>query len=125
MGRTMILFVATQTLGEKLAIGTEVALMGIAIVFFVLAILWGCLEIFRIIFYEIPKKKEEQRKAEPASTPAVVQTEVEETVSESEAEQDEGEVLAAITAAIALMTEKRPGTFRVVSFRRSEKRIGR
>ena len=36
------------SLSEKLSIGAEVALMGIAIVFLVLILLWGLLELFRV-----------------------------------------------------------------------------
>ena len=114
------LFLATQQpLSEKLAIGAEVAIMGILIVFSVLAIIWGALEIFRVIFYELPKKKAEKQ----AAKAAVEVTTAGPTVIEEEPVQnvrDEGEILAAITAAIALMTEKQPSSFRVVSFRRVE-----
>ncbi len=109
---------ATETaisLGEKLTVGAEVALMGIAIVFSVLAILWGCLELFRVIFYEIPKK----RKAKKTEAASSAQDKQPSDLAEAEEEQeDQGQILAAITAAIACATEQQPGSFRVVSFRR-------
>jgi len=101
----------TQTLAEKLAIGTEVALMGIAIVFAVLSILWGVLEIFRVVFYDIPRKRA-AKAAAPAETSPI------ELAVEPENGREE-ELIAAITAAVALATEKSPDTFRVVSFRRT------
>jgi len=109
---------STLTFGERIGMGIKVVLFGMAVVFAVLALLWGILEIFRIVFYEIPKKKaaEEAAKA-AANTPAV---QPEEPVDVSAAEEiDEAEIVAAITAAIAVVMDKPQTAFRVVSFRRT------
>lgn len=100
----------SMPLAEKLAIGWKVALMGIGIVFFVLALLWGCLELFRVIFYDLPnKKKKDLPKAE-----ALPETEMPEENGE--------ELIAAITAAIAVVTGEKPSSFRVVSFRKTNRK---
>ena len=105
------------SLSEKLSIGAEVALMGIAIVFLVLILLWGLLELFRVVFYTIPNRKK------ASAAPAVPAPETEAVPTEEEASADEGELVAAITAAIAAYrgaegAPASPTGFRVVSFRR-------
>lgn len=111
---------STLTFGERITTGLEVMLFGMAVVFAVLILLWGILEIFRVIFYEIPKKKAAETEAKPAEAdnvpaPAPV---IEEAVEEV-AETDDAEVVAAITAAISVMLDKPQTSFRVVSFRRT------
>lgn len=124
MKTALLLATATesQTLAEKLAIGVEVSVVGILIVFAVLAILWGCLELMHLVIYTIPKHHRAKR--EVTSSVFALQTAEEVPEVETPA-QDDGEVLAAITAAITIMTEKQPGTFRVVSFRRTDNRKNR
>lgn len=112
---------STLTFGERIATGAQGLLFGMAVVFAVLILIWGILEVFRIIFYDIPNKK----KAEAEGTPAADETPAEsipEPAVEEAAEADDGELVAAITAAIAMMMEEsgQPQTsFRVVSFRRT------
>lgn len=100
-------------LSEKLSIGAETALLGLLLVFFILIVLWGALELFHILCYTLPEKRKKQRKEEPSTQEAP-------SAPESPAEQmtDDGEVVAAITAAIAVCTELEPKGFRVVSFRK-------
>lgn len=104
---------------ERLALAGQMTLIGMGMIFAVLAILWGVLVIFKLIFTRKPKKKTknaEELKAESAvaPTPAVVEN----------VETDDGELIAVITAAVAAYRadtedEADAGSFRVVSFRRT------
>lgn len=117
-------YVLTQTLGEKLSIGVEVSLVGIAIVFLVLAILWGILELFRVFFYEIPKKKKEKMQASHAETKEQM-IEASPTEANCEIPDDtrmDEELIAAISAAVSMEIGKPVGSFRVVSFHRTSKK---
>ena len=96
----------------------EVALLGIAMVFLVLAILWGVLAIFKVVFADGKKKEKIESVSE---TPAPVA----EPVPVADV-QDDGELIAVITAAIEAYRaaesggdENYAGGFRVVSFRRA------
>ena len=99
--------------------GIQTFILGMLTVFAVLAILWGCLEIFRYVFYTIPEKK----KANVAAAAPVAPV----AVAEPEAidYSDDGEVVAAIIAAITAMRNDEAAesgvastAFRVVSFRK-------
>ena len=104
----------------KLAL--EVSLMGIAAVFAVLALLWGAIELFRVLYQasqnkdntaEPIEKKEETRTA-PAVT--VIPENVPETVSVGSTDE---ELVAAITAALAMYLDRPQSSFRVVSFKKA------
>lgn len=112
---------STMTFGERLKMGLEVTLFGMAVVFAVLILLWGILEVFRVIFYELPKKKaaEAEVKTTETAEPAPAPIEAAETVVEEESETDDAELVAAITAAISVVMDKPQTSFRVVSFRRT------
>ena len=102
---------------EALGYSLSTAFFGIAVVFGVLALIWGILEIFRVVFYTIPNRK----KASPApktEAPVPVKTEVPAT-SAATIPNDE-ELVAAITAAISAFrnAEGVTGGFRVVSFKK-------
>ena len=104
----------------KLAL--EVSLMGIAAVFAVLALLWGAIELFRVL-YQASQNKENtveqvEKKEETKTAPAV--TVIPETVPEalSQGSADE-ELVAAITAALAMYLDKPQSSFRVVSFKKA------
>ncbi len=98
--------------------GIPTAVLGIATVFVVLALIWGCLEVFKYVFYTIP-----ERSKKASATASVEETApVTEVVEES---NDDGEIVAAIIAAITAMRADEAavsGTkstgFRVVSFRK-------
>ena len=106
---------------ERLSTGLTVMALGIATVFAVLAILWVVLLLFRVVFYR--EKKPEPKKAAPAPAPAPAAA-PEPTPAAVPAEtEDNGALIAAITAAIAMYTEgdeEFASGFRVVSFRRAE-----
>ena len=104
-------------LARFVQVGIPTAILGIATVFVVLALIWGCLEIFKYVFYTIPEKRKK------ASAVAEVETEAAEVVEETG--NDEGEIVAAIIAAITAMRSDeaaesgvRASGFRVVSFRK-------
>ena len=115
------LYTAGQDMGgafspERLALAGEMTLIGMAMVFAVLAILWGVLAIFKMIF----AKPEPKKKAEPAPAPAPV-AEPEPVVAVADSDD---ELVAVITAAVAAyIADQEPGAyaggFRVVSFRRA------
>ena len=101
---------------ERLALAGQMTLLGMAMIFAVLSVLWGVLTIFKLIFAREPKKKVEKQ---PAAEPVVIPEPV--VVPE---EADDTELIAILTAAIAAYeasngNEVAPGGFRVVSFRRT------
>ena len=95
----------------------KMTFMGMLMVFSVLAILWGVLAIFKLIFAEKPSKAK-------AEKPAPAPVKVEEKADVVEANAGNDELIAVITAAVAAyMAEENGGEapangFRVVSFRR-------
>ena len=104
----------SYTWSEKLEIILTTALGGFALVFVVLALIWGVLEVFNKIF---SKKNPTDSPAEEASpvTPSAVAEAPAETASGDE------EIVAAIIAAISSYTNKPVSGFRVVSFRKKHK----
>ena len=105
-----ILAATTMTFGERAAYFGRKILIGMGTVFAALIILWGALVLFRLGVEATQKRK---KPAEKENTPAAV--------TEAPA-QDQGAVVAAITAAIsAALAEENGGqtpAFRVVSFRK-------
>lgn len=82
----------SMSMGEKLLASTYVAILGMAITFIALIILWGCILIMsNMLNTKKPKKEAVQvAKSTPAPQPAVV-----------EEPQNNEELIAVITAAIA------------------------
>ncbi len=98
-------------LGKAAGFGGAMVLIGMATVFAVLCILWGCLVLFKIFFHDLPAKKSEQKEVELESQKSVDITPV--------AAPDENEIIAVIAAAIAMAESESEDTkFRVVSFKR-------
>ncbi len=106
--------------GERWSYALRMTLLGMGMVFAVLAILWGILAIFKVAFSGDKKKAKasQTEKAESDTAPAVVAT------PQTPAGTDPA-VIAAITAAIAEMiasdaalSEQFAGGFRVVDFKR-------
>ena len=106
--------------GERVAYAGELTLIGMVTIFAVLAILWGAITIMKFLLHGKEKAKApsqsdaaKQESAVTAPAPAPVT-----------AGNDDAALLAAITAAIAVVWEsEHPGTgFRVVSYRHVEKR---
>ena len=107
-------------LGERMALGLEVTVLGLGTCIAVLALLWGILEIFRLVFYH-PAKNNANSAAEEAP--------VESVAEDAGSAEDEGELIAAITAAVQcyLDAENAAGAtksscgFRVVSFKKIDR----
>ena len=104
-------------LGEAVIKAVEVTVLGLGMVFLVLAILWGVLAIFKVLFSG--EKKSEKTNADLPVAPVAEPEPV-------EAEADDGELIAVITAAIEAYRasesggdENYAGGFRVVSFKRA------
>ena len=108
-------------IGERVAEGFEILILGMLMVFAVLAILWGVLAIFKVVFYDIPNKKKE--KAEKAASQVTEPENREPAPATVAPSEDNGAIVAAITAALtAYFAEsgEYSGGFRVVSFRKSQ-----
>lgn len=107
---------------ERLSLSGQMTLIGMAMIFSVLTILWAVLAIFKLIFAKPAKKVvkpevkvEEVKTPTPAPATAAIETET---------ETDDGALIALITAAIVAYeasngNEVAPNGFRVVSFRRT------
>ena len=125
-----------ESFSERLEYALQGTATGMLMIFSVLALLTIILYISKYVFYDIPNKTREATRpvdeeakiiaAEPvaaAVTPATAPA----PVSAPSNIQDDGELAAVITAAIAAMIESGDyknefvGGFRVVSFKRSEK----
>lgn len=115
---------------ERLGYAVQGTVTGILMVFSVLALLTLILYVSKFVFYDIPNRNKEKKIAEKdariaASIAATHTTESLEPIPE--ADQDDGELIAVITAAVAAMIDESEykdefsGGFRVVSFKRSAK----
>ena len=114
----MLLANEGASFADRTAEALRMVLMGMVMIFLVLSIIMLVLMLMERVFAKAPKEKpatEAPKKVEPAPAP-VVQT------------QDDGAVIAAITAAISAVlaaengTETYEGGFRVVSFKRSTRK---
>ena len=98
-------------LGDALVFGASVLAIGMLTIFAVLCLLWLCLFIFKLLFHDLPKKRSKKKK----NAPVIITPE--KVVDHSAT--DEEELVAVITAAIAMAESDHSGMkFRVVSFKR-------
>ena len=109
---------------QRIEYAISVTIQGMLMVFAVLALLWGVVAIFKVVLHDIPEKRAAKKQAlASAVAEAAAPTEQPAEVVPV-ADEDEGEIVAAITAAIAVMlqSEEYKGQFesgfRVVSFAR-------
>ena len=99
-------------IAEALPYGLKTAVLGMGVIFAALIILLIVLSLFKVIFYKpVGGEKKEAPVAAPAPAPVVP--------APTAASSDDAELVAAITAAIACMTNKPATSFRVVSFKRT------
>ncbi len=91
--------------------GISVTLIGMGIVFLILAILWGVLECMRLIFYKPVQTAKAILEPTPAPAPVV------EAAPEPEP-QDDTEVIAAITAAIAVYMDTDQSNIKIKSVKK-------
>ncbi|MHB1151441.1 MAG: OadG family protein [Eubacteriales bacterium] len=109
-------------MSERLLMGTKTLLLGMGIVMFILALLWGILELFKVFFYDIPNKRDKKTQDEPEieDMPAPA-----EPVPDYTDDTSDDEIIAAITAAITAYRDiesdsEYTGGFRVVSFKKQK-----
>lgn len=102
-----------KSIGEAFGYALPTSALGFLTVFGVLALLWGILEIFKIVFYTIPNKRKAAVKAKPAEEP----TAVPETAENGSEEEIVAAIMGAISAYRAANGES-AGGFRVVSFKK-------
>ena len=95
---------------EKLLYGLKIALIGIVVVFPILAIIWAVLFVFNLIF----KNKSAAKPAERETAPAPVQKPVSGAL-------DEETVVAVATAAIAAARGEEKCAFNVISITKIQK----
>ena len=102
--------------GERASTAGIVTLQGMLTIFLVLSILWGAIEIMHRVLHK--DKKETKKDPAPAAAPAPVVTPAPVEV------QDDGAIVAAITAAIMAMRSENgeSSAFRVVSFKRTNRK---
>lgn len=113
MQPSTILF-ESLTLGEKFSTGIITMVLGMLVVFTVLLIIMLILQIIGAAFAAKDKKAAAKKDQAAEETPAPVAVPAEDVATENEEE-----IVAAITAAIAVMTEAPVGSFRVVSFKKT------
>ncbi len=108
---------------ERLELAGQVFLIGMFMVFAVLALLWGILAIFGKVMTRQKKQADEPAPEAPAEeiAPAVSEPE-----SAAASVEDDGELIAVITAAVAaaiesdeVLSSRFESGFRVVSFKKS------
>ncbi len=100
----------TSQLLDALAYGGAMLAIGMVTIFAVLCLLWICLALFKIFFHDLPAKRASKPAVAASAAPA------EETVYNT---ADDSEIIAVISAAIAMAESESGGTqFRVVSFKR-------
>lgn len=108
---------------ENLKLMWQTPLLGMLMVFAVLALLWGVLAIFKLIFAGKTPKADKEKKQASEKKPREAAREEGPAVTETQtAGQSDAELCAVITAAVAAyMAEDNTeyaGGFRVVSFKR-------
>ncbi len=101
---------------DRLTLGGSTLLLGMAIVFAVLGIIFIALQIMRAVFTKNVAKAKQATKAEKAVQNVAV--EPEEPAAAPAATTDDSAIVAAIVAAISAYTGKAPEGFRVVSFKK-------
>lgn len=103
-----------MTIPERLSLGLETMLIGLGTVFGVLIIIMGILYLFQFIFYTLPNRKKNQDTKENTISPVEAEPSPEKDIVESD-----DELIAAISAAVAVCIDKPTSAFRVVSFKRT------
>ena len=109
-------------IAERMLLGLQTTLLGLGTVFSVLIILMCVLLLFRLFFYSIPNRRNKGRAVSASSD----KDESEESAPSDPVGDSDGEIIAAITAAVSLYLEAESAeygreektSFRVVNFRR-------
>ncbi len=100
----------------KLGYGLQIAVIGILIVFAVLALIMGVLYVFELVFYKLPNKQ----KSAPAAPKAAPVVSTAPAAPVAAASANDEEVVAVIAAAVAAYYEQTAPTskYKIKSFRR-------
>ena len=106
---------ATMSIAEKIELSLSTSLLGMGTVFAILILLWGVLELFRVLFAGTGNKK---KTVTPPSNTAPASAGVNDLSVQSTQTENEEELVAIFTAAIAMMTGKSASSFTVRSFSR-------
>lgn len=118
----VLLNITADTMGfaERMSYGLQVFVVGLGTVFAVLAILWLALVLFKVFAYDLPQKMAKKKAEAQTKDESVVSEEVTEVASEEPVVEDDTQLIAVITAAIAAYTSESGSSlpFRVVSFKR-------
>ena len=99
-----------ENFGDKLFYGGQMLLIGMLTVFSVLITLWITLTLFKLVFHDLPSRKQRVKEIKEETAP----------VHQEVAVSDDDEIIAVIAAAIAMAESECGGNkqFRVVSFNR-------
>jgi len=109
---------------KRIEYAITVTLQGMLMIFAVLSILWGVVSLMKVFLHDIPQKRAAKKQALSAAVAEAAAPAEQPAEIAPVADEDEGEIVAAITAAIAVMlqSEEYKGQFesgfRVVSFTR-------
>lgn len=105
-----------MTLAEAVKQGLQTTVLGMLIIFAALIILMIAINIMKLIFYKDPKKESVKQEKAVEKTPAPVQVP---TVTKTE---DDEELIAVLTAAIAASLNTSTYNLKIKSYRRIENR---
>ncbi len=105
----------TMEMSDRIGYAIQRSIIGMIIVFGVLAIIWLVLSLFKVVFYKDPNKKNKKEEKEVSETVQNVPT-----APAAAPIIDNGATIAAIIAAISALRNEEgvTGGFRVVSFKR-------
>ncbi len=106
---------APSTLGEKAALAITTLVLGMLTVFAVMIVIMLIISLIGSIFAAKDKKAKKTKEAEKD----IVAEEPVQVLESSEETEDEGALIAAITAAVSMCMEEPVGSFRVVSFKKA------
>ncbi len=109
-----------MSFSDRMSYGLQVFAVGLGTVFAVLAILWLALVLFKVFLYDIPEKKAKKKAEEAAKNVTAAEPVVEAVADEMIPVEDDTQLIAVITAAIAAYTADSGNAlpFRVVSYKR-------
>ncbi len=110
-----------EKMSDRLSAAGQTIVLGMIAVFSVLALLWIVLVImgkFFTVAPKAPKTEKAEKKEEPKAAPAAPAVQAPSVASPA---SNDGEIVAAITAAISVMLDKPQTAFRVVSFRQTSR----
>lgn len=107
---------------ETLTMMWQTVVLGMGMIFAVLGLLWAILSVFKLVFAGKSPKEPKPVKVKPVKEKPVAKAETKAPAAPVATAQDDGALIAVITAAVAAYMaesgEEYTGGFRVVSFTR-------